>query len=138
MLEAKHISVSIDCSPSTVYDFACDAENLPKWAQGLSGITIKKEGDAWVCDSPMGAVRVKFAPRNKLGVMDHEVRLPSGEVNLNPFRVLSNGEGSEVVFTLFRLPRMSEKEFQDDANMIKADLHRLKAILEGLSCGNVK
>ncbi|HLU47226.1 MAG TPA: SRPBCC family protein, partial [Planctomycetota bacterium] len=87
-------------------------------------------GDGWLADSPMGPVRVAFAKPNDLGVMDHDVTLPTGEVYHNPFRVVPNGDGSEVVFTLYRLPTMSDQDFENDAAMVLADLRRLKALLE--------
>jgi hypothetical protein len=130
MHPTKHISLSIRRRPQEVYDFASNPENLPRWAAGLSGATIVRSGDAWVSESPMGRVRIQFAQKNSLGVMDHDVTLPSGEVNHNPFRVLPNDAGSEVVFTLFRLPRMSEASFEHDASLIRKDLGALKRLLE--------
>lgn len=78
----------------------------------------------------MGRVKVRFAEKNPYGVMDHDVTLPSGEVNHNPFRVLTNGDGGEVVFTLYKLPRMNDAQFDEDAAMISRDLKTLKEILE--------
>lgn len=130
MYPVKHISVSIRRSPDEVYDFASNPQNLPKWAAGLSETSIEKAGDAWVCDSPMGRVKVKFAERNSFGILDHEVILPSGEVNYNPFRVFANGLHSEVVFTLFRRPQMSEQDFEGDSSQVAQDLASLKRILE--------
>lgn len=127
---SKQISVSIKRSVSDVYDFASKPMNLPKWAAGLSGSSIVKEGEQWIVESPMGRVKVKFAEPNQFGVIDHDVTLPSGEVNHNPFRVLKNGDGSEVVFTLYRMPKMSDEDFQRDAAMIRSDLNKLKSILE--------
>ena len=74
---AKHISVSIDRSAAEVYEFAADPHNLPRWATGLSG-SIKKVGADWIAEAPMGKVKSKFAERNRFGVLDHEVELPSG------------------------------------------------------------
>lgn len=130
MFLSKQISISINRSPMDIYNFASNPENLPKWAAGLSGSTIRKSGDFWICESPMGQVKVKFALKNSFGVMDHDVTLPSGEINHNPFRVHSNGDGGEVVFTLYKLPRMSAKEFEQDENLIKKDLETLKSLLE--------
>lgn len=130
MYPARHISIAVDRSPADIYAFAADPANLPKWAAGLSGATVVKSGDVWICQSPMGQVKVKFVEHNSFGVMDHDVTLPSGEVNHNPFRVLSNGTGGEIVFTLYRLPRMSDQEFEHDASLIKKDLATLKRILE--------
>lgn len=127
---AKHISISIQRSPIEVYDFASLPENLPKWAAGLSQSKVVKSGDHWVVDSPMGRVEVRFAPQNRLGVIDHDVTLPSGQVVHNPLRILKNNDGSEVVFTLYRLPEMSDQNFDEDARRVIQDLQTLKSLLE--------
>ncbi len=127
---SKHISVSIDRKPSEVYEFLSKPNNLPQWASGLSHSTLQKDGDYWVTDSPMGSVKIKFCDKNKLGVVDHDVILPSGEINHNPMRVLKNGVDCEVVFTLYRRPRMSDEDFKKDSDFIIEDLDKLKSILE--------
>ncbi|MNT73643.1 hypothetical protein D3C72_2123730 [compost metagenome] len=78
----------------------------------------------------MGKVKVKFTPQNNFGVIDHEVTLPSGEVVHNPLRVLKNGKGSEVVFTLYRRPEVSDQEFEADAKAVTKDLETLKNIFK--------
>lgn len=45
-------------------------------------------------------------------------------------RVLSNGVGSEVLFTLFRLPDMSDEKYAEDMRMVERDLRTLKDLLE--------
>jgi len=127
---AKQISVSIDRPVLEVYQFTANPENLPKWAEGLSDSTITQVLDEWVVDSPMGKVKVRFVKENQFGVLDHDVTLPSGEINHNPMRVVKNHKGSEVIFTLFRLPRMSDTDFEADAKLIEKDLKKLKSILE--------
>jgi hypothetical protein len=81
-------------------------------------------------DTPAGRVGVTFAPRNEYGVLDHEVTLPSGETVYMPVRVIADGNACEVVFTLRRLPEMSDEDFKRDAETIAADLARLKRLLE--------
>jgi polyketide cyclase/dehydrase/lipid transport protein len=126
---AKHISVSINRSAAQVYEFASIPENLPKWAAGLSG-SIKKLDEDWVAESPMGRVKVKFAEKNQFGVLDHEVTLPSGVKVHNPMRVVPNNDGSELVFSLYRRPNMSDQEFAEDAKSVEKDLAKLKTLLE--------
>jgi hypothetical protein len=41
-----------------------------------------------------------------------------------------NGPGTEIVFTLYRLPDLSDAAFGDDARRVADDLHRLKVLLE--------
>ena len=73
---------------------------------------------------------VRFAAPNAFGILDHDVVLESGATFHNPMRVLPNGDGSEVVFTLFRLPGMSDAQFAADAGAVERDLRELEALLE--------
>ena len=132
MYPVRHLSVAIQAPPDQVYRFMVDIDTLPQWAGGLAGQTLEQEGEAWVTDSPMGRIGIRFVPTNAYGVVDHDVTLPDGEVNHNPLRVLPNGDGSEVVFTLYRLPRMDEAAFEQDAAQILRDLQTLKRLVEAV------
>lgn len=113
-----------------VYEFAADPGNLPKWAAGLAGSEVKRDGERWSTQSPMGAVTFKFAPDNDFGILDHDVTLPSGETVYNPVRVIKDGQGSEVIFTLRQGSEMSDVDFERDAELVAQDLATLKSILE--------
>jgi hypothetical protein len=126
---SKHISVTIERVAAEVYAFVSDPRNLPQWAAGLSG-SIEQVNGEWIADSPMGAVKVALADPNEFGILDHDVTLPSGETVRNPMRVVGNDAGSDVVFTLFRRPGMSEADFEADAATVHDDLLRLKGLLE--------
>ena len=125
----KHISVSINVAAETVYAFASDPVNLPQWASGLS-TEIIRQGDSWIAESPMGTVKVRFAPKNSFGILDHDVTLPDGTVVYNPMRVIRNGTGCEVTFSLYHLPDHSTEQFVADASMVEKDLRALKDLLE--------
>ncbi len=126
---SRHISQSIERDPGAVAAFAGDPANLPLWAAGLSA-GIRLEAGRWVTDSPMGTVEVAFAGPTELGILDHDVTLPDGTVVHNPLRVLANDAGSEVVFTLYRLPGVADDEFERDAALVRQDLLRLRDILQ--------
>ena len=130
MSSAPHISTRIDRPATEVYDFASDPTNLPLWAAGLAGPQVERVGTRWVTDSPMGRISFTFTPRNDLGVLDHAVTLPSGETVRNPMRVIPDGDGCEVVFTLRRRPGMTEEEYAADAEAVERDLASLKILLE--------
>jgi hypothetical protein len=129
MYQVLHISVSINRPPNDVYAFVSNPENLPKWATGLGG-SIKNVHGEWIADAPMGQVKVKFADENQFGIVDHEIVLESGIKVYNPMRVIANGEGSEVFFTLIRQPEMSNEKFAQDAKWVEKDLGILKGLLE--------
>jgi Polyketide cyclase / dehydrase and lipid transport len=127
--ESRHISDWIGRPADDVYDYASDPANLPRWAPGL-GSSVENSAGQWFVQTSMGRVGFAFVPRNEYGVLDHDVTLPSGEVVYNPMRVIPDGDGCEVVFTLRRRPGISDQEFSADAGAVAADLARLRRILE--------
>jgi uncharacterized membrane protein len=126
---SQHISVSINRSPDQVYEFAANAENLPQWASGLSA-SIEQVNGEWIAESPMGRVKIQFAAENPFGILDHDVILPSGAKVYNPMRVVPNDDGSELIFTVYQRPGMSDEVFAEDAKAVTRDLERLKTLLE--------
>jgi hypothetical protein len=129
LFEVRNITVSIRRSPKDVYAFVSNGENIPRWAAGL-GKDIRRANGEWVADGPLGRVRVRFAPPNELGVADHDVTLSTGAAVHNPIRVVPNGAGSSVIFTLMRLPGVSEQQFAEDAQAVERDLATLRGLLE--------
>src|SRR5690606_15315506 len=105
-------------------------ENLPQWLRSFC-LSVKRTGDQWQMETPTGWITIQFVPANDFGVLDHVVTLPDGQAILNPMRVVANGEGSEVTFTLFQLPDMSAEQFGKGGEMVEADLRSLRAVLEG-------
>lgn len=127
--DSRHISTHIDRLAQEVYDYASNPSHLPEWAPGL-GSSVEKVDGQWIVESPIGRVVVAFAARNEFGVLDHDVTLPSGETFYNPMRVIVDGAGCEVVFTLRRQPGMSDEDFERDADAVLADLVTLKRVVE--------
>jgi hypothetical protein len=124
------ISVRINRPADMVYNFMSVPENFPKWASGLGKSMTKINGE-WLVETPQGPLKVRFTERNSFGVLDHYVIPESGPEIYIPLRVISNGAGSELIFTLFRLPGMTEEKFAEDADWVRRDLKALKALLEG-------
>jgi hypothetical protein len=131
MMKSRTISVSILAGPEQVYEYAGNPANLPKWAPGFVKSIASRDGQ-WIAETTMGEVTFNFAQRNAFGVLDHGVTLPSGESSSNPMRVVANGLDSEVLFTLFQQPPMTEAEFDRDTEIVRSDLEKLKAVIEAL------
>ena len=127
--ESWHVSERIDRSAAEVYGYASDPASLARWAPGL-GSSVEQVGGQWFVDTPEGRMRVAFAPRNDLGVLDHYLTADSGEVIYVPMRVIANGDGCEVVLTVRRRPGMTDEEFKADGDAVAADLARLKRLTE--------
>jgi hypothetical protein len=125
----RNIHNSIDKSVAEVYQFVSNPENFPKWVKFVK--SISKQGDSWVAESELGTIKIKFAPKNEFGIIDHDVTLPNGETVTNHMRVIRNNEGSEFIFSLFRMPGSTDQEYEADAKAVMADLQKLKEIIEG-------
>lgn len=130
VLETLIVSTSIERSQQDVYEFVVGPENLPLWAPGFAQ-AVTKDAQGWMVATSDGPVRIAFVERNEFGVADHYVTLRSGEQFSNRMRVVPNGDGAEVTFTLFRSPDKSAEQFAEDARLVQQDLHNLKLILEG-------
>ena len=128
-VEFRHVSVSINRSWNDVYDFVSNGDNFGQWASGL-GQKFRRAGNEWLAEGPLGTVKVRIVKRNEFGVADHDVVLETGVTVHNPIRVIPNGTGSTVTFTLLRMAGVSAHQFNDDAKAVEKDLLLLKAVLE--------
>lgn len=131
LLQSTTVQVSIARQPQDVYAYISNPENFPAWATAFCLSIRHSAGNEWIVETPDGPMSIRFVESNHYGVLDHYVQ-PHGasEAILNPMRVLANGAGSELIFTLFRQPGMSEEQFAQDARMVHSDLQTLKRVLE--------
>jgi hypothetical protein len=127
--ESRHLAEPIARPAAEVYEYASNPANLPAWAPGL-GTAVEQVDGRWYVVTGDGRVGLSFAPRNEYGVLDHDVTPESGEVVHNPMRVIRDGDGCEVVFTLRRRPGMTDADFDRDAGLVAADLAHLRRIME--------
>jgi hypothetical protein len=126
---SRTLSVSIDRDWREVYDFASVPQNFARWAAGL-GRRFEKAGEDWSAEDPQGRpLRIRFTPPNAFGVLDHDVVSAAGD-SRNPMRVVANGTGAEVLFTVLRTPGMTDEMFGADAAAVQRDLETLKRLLE--------
>lgn len=124
----KYISISINKPANEVYRYASNPKNWPAWTVFIRSVV--KENNTWFAVSDLGRIKIEFVPENNFGIIDHWVTLANGTTVYNPMRVIENGQGSEFVFTLFRMPYMTEEIFEQDAMAVMNDLKTLKKILE--------
>jgi hypothetical protein len=129
MMKSKTMNTFIKTDPKTVYDFVSNLENLPRWASSTFP-SIKEVNGEWVVDTPHGQNKVMLAERNNFGILDHHVRLTSGIEVYVPMRVVKNGNGSEVMLTVFRTPEMTDEGYAKDIETVEKDLNHLKTIIE--------
>jgi hypothetical protein len=131
MLPARTYSVSINHNWQALYEWIWRPDFFPKWASGLAESDFRREDDQWLAQGPDGPIRIRFTPHNAHGVMDHSVEFRDGKMVDIPLRVVRNGDGAEVMLTLFRQPDMDDERFAADAKWINRDLRALKLLIEG-------
>lgn len=127
--ESHTLSICIKRPLEQAYAFLARPENFPQWASGL-GASMRRDGDVWIAETPQGPLTVRFSPPNDFGVLDHYVILQSGQEIYIPMRAIANGDGCEILFTLLRLPAMSDQKFAADIAWVQRDLQALKTLLE--------
>ncbi len=128
MYRAHTVSTAVAIDPRSAYAYLAEPLNLPEWAPGFVK-TIEKHGDQWLAQTTLGQATFQFAPPNELGVVDHDVELPSGRYH-NSMRVIPNGSGSEILFTVLQLPGITDEQFSADLETVRNDLLKLRTVLE--------
>ncbi len=123
------LSISIAAKPVDIAAYVADARNMPQWAGGFCK-SVRKDGDDWVVETGEGEVGLRFLGPTSAGILDHIVTLAPGIEVYVPMRVLTNEEGSEVLFTLFQPPAMTDFRLQQDMALVRADLQQLKRVIE--------
>jgi hypothetical protein len=100
-----HRSLGIAAAPAEVHAYLAEAGNLPAWAPGFAS-RVSRSGASWLVsrDGAEFTIDVLVEPRS--GTVDF---VAAGDHARGLFtRVLPNGEGSEVVFTLMFAPDTPE------------------------------
>jgi hypothetical protein len=116
-LEARELSVSVDRSAAEVYERLSPPGSFQKWS-------------SWIA-AAAGPATLRVTERNSRGVLDYAVGLPGGASLYVPLRIVSRGEGCELVLTLFRQPEMSDERFAEQAEWMTRDLRAAKRLVEG-------
>jgi hypothetical protein len=99
-------SISIAAPPHAVLDFVGDARTLPRWAPAFAR-AVRPHGDHWLVDTGEGELQIAVDVSRERGTVDI---VSATDPRRGVFtRVLSNGEGSEYLFTQF-FPEGTPKE----------------------------
>ena len=128
LLPDRTITINVNRPYQAVYNFLAEPENFPSWAKGMGDLNFVY-GD-WMLQTPQGAATVRFSIRNSFGIVDHFITIAGvGEIYI-PMRVIENGDGAQIIFTLFHQPEMTFEQFENDITAVEKDLLTLKTLLE--------
>jgi uncharacterized protein YndB with AHSA1/START domain len=131
MYMSRTITLSLARPAAEVYEFLLEPRNYPKWAASVGGRFEHVEGRDWRAETPHGQVIIRFAERNSLGVLDHAVFREGETPVLRRGRVVPNGEGAELIYTIFKPDHLDAEVFQSEVAWTRTELEVLKTYLEG-------
>lgn len=130
-LPSQTLSITIARSAAETYDYLSNPAKMPEWAAGLCiSIAPTDKPNIWRAKTVNGDANVRFTEKNEYGIADHYVTIGNNPEVYIPIRVIANGKGSEVLFTLFRLPDMTDEKYRQDRAAVEKDLRTLKDKLE--------
>lgn len=126
-------AVTIEAPAAQVFAFVAKPENLPRWAIGFAS-AIRPSGDEWIVRTGNGAdVVVQYELDVDRGTVDFHLRPSPGVEAVAYARVITNGDGSDFVFTQQQPPGMPDAVFEAQTEALHHELVTLKALLE-VSC----
>jgi len=133
MRRSHTISLTIDYPYEDAYRYLADPANYPEWA-AVDRRTYRPLGNGdWVGKTSFGGDRhFRFTEVNTFGVLDHAVFVPGEPLLWTPMRAMPNEDGTELTFTFFQRPGVTDAAFASAVEWITIDFLTLKSLLEAL------
>jgi hypothetical protein len=127
---SRTITTSIRYPHRQVYEFLVEPLNLPTWASNIGPTIEHMSGTDWSTDGENGRLILRYQPRNEYGILDYAAFREGEEPFMIPMRIVANGDGAEVIYTLYQRPGVTDAAFESEAAWVEADLLTLKTLLE--------
>jgi RNA recognition motif-containing protein len=121
------LTASLPQDAQTLFAWIADPENLPKWHTSFCR-SLRKENGSLIAESPRGPVPVRFIRDDRTLVLDLLAEVAEGIELTNAIRILSNGEGSEIVWTLVKADGLSEAVFHEQVRWAGSALQNLRKV----------
>jgi uncharacterized protein YndB with AHSA1/START domain len=131
MLDSESFAYAVARPLDEVYEFLFDPANYGKWAFAHDAAMRHLGGCDWAVETTVGPRIVRFPARNRFGVLDLGLMKAEGDpVHTAGLWVIANGGGTELIYTNFRWPGMTELEWASAKTWITADYMALQSLLE--------
>jgi cold-inducible RNA-binding protein len=122
---AKTLTASLPGNPQTIFAFIADSENLSSWFSSFCR-SLRRENGSLLVESPRGAVPVRFVRNDHSLVLDIVVQPAEGIELTHAIRLLSNGEGAEMVWTLVKPLGLLDSVFHEQLRWAGSALNALR------------
>ena len=122
-------SVDIQAPLGRVFDFLANPLNWPQYAV-VNLRTVSPGQDGW-CNAvtAFGEGQIKVSPVEEWGILDHVWQDPQATWKVYS-RVVPNGGGTTVMFTLFQPAIMDDAQFDHAMSQMDIEMAELKMIME--------
>lgn len=134
-LPTRTVAVTIDAPYQEVADFLADPARAHEvGTEFFSGPLRPATDDEWIAPVPMmgGDCRYRQEVDLEQGIIDIFLAAPGGDFGPPlPVRLLRNGNGIDVLWTLTRFPGTSDDEWQHGITSMQRELDGLKQRFEG-------
>jgi hypothetical protein len=125
-------SISITTAPELVVDLAGDPRRLPDWAPRFAS-AVSPDGPDWVVESGESRFHLRVRVDRELGVID--LIQPANPNRGAYMRVLANGAGSELVFTLIFPAGTPDELIAQQMTTVEAELRTVRDLCEAPAGG---
>lgn len=129
MFRFDTVSVSIKAKPEKVWEFVSDPNNWKQFSDFGKDMQKVSEGE-WIAHTSQGDVRVILKFDKDRLLLDQICIIPSGEKQFIPYRVVPNGEGSELIMTNQQTATVSDGDYTEQLKWMKDELNNIKKIME--------
>lgn len=120
-------TISIGAPPSEVFDLVSDPSAFPRWAPAFAP-AIRPDGANWIVERDGSEARIAVRTSREHGTVD--ILRPEGPPTGAFTRVLPNGEGSEMLFTLFFPADAREEAVMEQMTTVEQELEAIRALCE--------
>jgi hypothetical protein len=116
-------SISIPAPPDAVLDFVGDARTLPDWTPAFAR-AVRADGEHWLVDTGAGETRIDLRVSRERGTVDI---VSASDPRRGVFtRAVSNGDGSEYLFTQFFADDVSDEAVARQVAVVEGELRTVR------------
>jgi hypothetical protein len=120
-------SISIAAPPADVFEFVAEPTNLPRWAPAFAS-SIRPDGERWIVSSSTGEAPIVVAADKTARTVDI---LADADRTRGAFaRILPNGGGSEMLFSLLFGTEASADEVAAQMLTVRDELEAVRRFVE--------
>ena len=124
---AETRSISISAPPESVLELLGDARRLPDWAPAFAS-AVEPDGEDWLIDTDSARFRVRIRVSSEYGTVD--LLRPGDPRRGARMRVLHNGDGSELLFTLVFAAATEGSAIAQQMITVEAELRTVRDLCE--------